>query len=129
MTNQAGPTILLVDDDPLIRGLGRELLENLGYRVETAADGAEALKKYQQMGGADLVVMDYYMPGLKGGQVLREFKTLDRRARVLVASGFISSQEAARLKEQGALGLIHKPYRLTELARRIRAALAARPGS
>ncbi|MGB8993304.1 MAG: response regulator [Desulfobaccales bacterium] len=129
MTNQAGPTILLVDDDPLIRGLGRELLENLGYRVETAADGAEALKKYQQMGGADLVVMDYYMPGLKGGQVLREFKTLDRRARVLVASGFISSQEAARLKEQGALGLIQKPYRLTELARRIRAALAARPGS
>jgi CheY-like chemotaxis protein len=129
MTNQAGPTILLVDDDPLIRGLGRELLENLGYRVETAADGAEALKKYQQMGGADLVVMDYHMPGLKGGQVLREFKTLDRRARVLVASGFISSQEAARLKEQGALGLIHKPYRLNELARRIRAALAARPGS
>lgn len=129
MTNQAGATILLVDDDPLIRGLGRELLENLGYRVETAADGAEALKKYQQMGGADLVVMDYYMPGLKGGQVLREFKTLDRRARVLVASGFISSQEAARLKEQGALGLIQKPYRLTELARRIRAALAARPGS
>lgn len=129
MTNQAGATILLVDDDPLIRGLGRELLENLGYRVETAADGAEALKKYQQMGGADLVVMDYYMPGLKGGQVLREFKTLDRRARVLVASGFISTQEAARLKEQGALGLIQKPYRLNELARRIRAALAARPGS
>ena len=127
MTNQAGPTILLVDDDPLIRGLGRELLENLGYRVETAADGAEALKKYRQMGGADLVVLDYFMPGLNGGQVLREFKTLDTRARVLVASGFVSSQQAARLKEQGALGLIHKPYRLTELARRIRAALAARP--
>ncbi len=127
MTNQAGPTILLVDDDPLIRGLGRELLENLGYRVETAADGAEALQKYRQMGGADLVVLDYFMPGLNGGQVLREFKTLDTGARVLVASGFISSQEAARLKEQGALGLIHKPYRLTELASRIRAVLAARP--
>jgi two-component system cell cycle sensor histidine kinase/response regulator CckA len=127
MTNQAGPTILLVDDDPLIRGLGRELLENLGYRVETAANGAEALTKYRQMGGADLVVLDYLMPGLNGVQVLREFKSLDERARVLVASGFVSSQEAARLKEQGALGLIHKPYRLAELANRIRAVLAARP--
>ena len=127
MTNQAGPTILLVDDDPLIRGLGRELLENLGYRVETAADGAEALQKYRQMGGADLVVLDYFMPGLNGGQVLREFKTLDTRARVLVASGLVSSQQAARLKEQGALGLIHKPYRLTELANRIRAMLGERP--
>jgi two-component system cell cycle sensor histidine kinase/response regulator CckA len=127
MTNRAGPTILMVDDDPLIRELGRELLENLGYRVETAANGAEALKKYRQMGGADLVVLDYVMPGLNGGQVLREFRTLDKRARVLVASGFVSSREAARLKEQGALGLIQKPYRLTELANRIRAMLAARP--
>jgi CheY-like chemotaxis protein len=127
MINKVGATILLVDDDPLIRGLGRELLENLGYRVETAADGAEALKKYRQMGGADLVVLDYFMPGLNGGQVLREFRTLDKRARVLVASGFVSSREAARLKEQGALDLILKPYRLTELANRIRAMLAARP--
>jgi CheY-like chemotaxis protein len=127
MTNRAGPTILMVDDDPLIRELSRELLENLGYRVETAANGAEALKKYRQMGGADLVVLDYVMPGLNGGQVLREFRTLDKRARVLVASGFVSSREAARLKEQGALGLIQKPYRLTELANRIRAMLAARP--
>jgi two-component system cell cycle sensor histidine kinase/response regulator CckA len=127
MTNRAGPTILMVDDDPLIRELSRELLENLGYRVETAANGAEALKKYRQMGGADLVVLDYVMPGLNGGQVLREFRTLDKRARVLVASGFVSSREAARLKEQGALGLIQKPYRLTELANRIRAVMGTRP--
>jgi two-component system cell cycle sensor histidine kinase/response regulator CckA len=43
-------TILLVDDDPLIRDLGQELLERLGYRVETAGDGNEALVKYRQMG-------------------------------------------------------------------------------
>jgi len=128
MAKKVRTTILLVDDDPLIRGLGQELLEHLGYRVETAADGSEALAKYRQMGRADLVVLDYYLPGQNGSEVLKEFKTLDRRVRVLMASGFFSSQEAASLKRQGALGLINKPYRLTDLEHRIQAALAGRSG-
>jgi len=119
-------TILLVDDDPLIRGLGRELLEHLGYRVETAGDGAEALKKYQKLGQVDLVLLDYYLPDKNGRQVLKDFKALDARARVLMASGFFSFQEAAALKDEGALGLIFKPYRLTDLDRRIQAVLKGR---
>ena len=118
--------ILLVDDDPLIRGLGRELLEHLGYRVETAADGAEALKKYQNLGQVDLILLDYFLPDKNGRQLLKDFKALDARARVLVASGFFSSQEAASLKKEGALGLIYKPYRLTDLEHRIQAVLAGR---
>jgi two-component system cell cycle sensor histidine kinase/response regulator CckA len=128
MAKKVPTTILLVDDDPLIRVLGQELLEHLGYRVETAGDGSEALAKYRQMGRADLVVLDYYLPGQNGSEVLKEFKTLDRRARVLMASGFFSSQEAASLKREGALGLINKPYRLPDLQRRIQAALAGRSG-
>jgi DNA-binding response OmpR family regulator len=127
MAKKAPTTILLVDDNPLIRVLGRELLEHLGYRVETAGDGSEALKKYRQ-GRADLVVLDYYLPDQNGRQVLREFKAMDARARVLVASGFFSSQEAANLKKEGALGLIYKPYRLTDLEHRIQAVLAGRSG-
>jgi DNA-binding response OmpR family regulator len=127
MSRKTPQLILLVDDDPLIRVLGRELLEYLGYRVETAEDGSEALKKYRQ-GRADLVVLDYYLPDQNGRQVLREFKALDARARVLMASGFFSSQEAASLKKEGALGLIHKPYRLTDLEHRIQAVLAGRSG-
>jgi DNA-binding response OmpR family regulator len=127
-SKKAHQTILLVDDDPLIRVLGQELLEHLGYRVETAGDGTEALKKYQKMGRVDLVVLDYCLPDRNGRQVLQEFKTLDARARVLMASGFLSSQEAATLKDEGALGLIHKPYRLTDLEHRIQAVLKGRSG-
>jgi CheY-like chemotaxis protein len=122
------PTILLVDDDPLIRGLGRELLEHLGYRVETAEDGAEALKKYQKLRQVDLVLLDYYLPDKNGRQILKDFKTLDTRARVLMASGFFSFQEAATLKDEGALGLISKPYRLIDLEHRIQAVLKGRSG-
>jgi two-component system cell cycle sensor histidine kinase/response regulator CckA len=123
MIRKPGLTILLVDDDPLIRDLGRELLEHLGYRVETAADGAEALKKYQNLGQIDLILLDYYLPDKNGRQLLKDFKTLDARARVLMASGFLSWQEAATLKDEGALGLIYKPFRLTDLEHRIQLAL------
>ncbi len=129
MAKEPPLTILLVDDDPLIRVLGQELLEHLGYRVETAGDGSEALAKYRRMGRADLVVLDYYLPGTNGREVLREFKTLDKRARGLVASGFLSSQDMAGLKQAGALGLIIKPYRLEELQHRIKAVLRERPES
>jgi CheY-like chemotaxis protein len=128
MTKKPLLTILLVDDDPLIRVLGQELLEHLGYRVETAGDGAEALKKYRKMGQVDLVVLDYYLPDRNGRQILKDFKALDARARVLMASGFFSSQEAEMLKDEGAQGLIHKPYRLTDLECRIQAVLQGRSG-
>jgi two-component system, cell cycle sensor histidine kinase and response regulator CckA len=122
-------TILLVDDDPLIRGLGQELLEHLGYRVETAGDGSEALEKFKNLGIVDLVLLDYYLPGLTGPQVIRGVKALDRRARVLVASAAaFSARDMADLKAEGALGLIHKPYRITELQRRIQAVLAGQSG-
>ncbi len=128
ITKKLPPTILLVDDDPLIRGLGRELLEHLGYRVETAGDGAEALKKYQKLRQVDLVLLDYYLPDKNGRQILNDFKILDARARVLMASGFFSLQEAATLKNEGALGLINKPYRLIDLEHRIQAVLKGRSG-
>ena len=124
MTRKLPLTILLVEDDPLIRSLGQELLEHLGYRVAAAWDGAEALATYQELGGADLVILDYYLPGQDGYQVLQEFKARDPGVRVLVASGFLAPKEAARLKKGGALGLINKPYRVTELERRIEQALA-----
>ena len=128
MAQKPRPIILLVDDDPLIRGLGQELLEHLGYRVETAGDGSEALKKFKRMERVDLVVLDYCLPGQNGCEVLKEFKILDKRARVLVASGFLSSQDMVSLKKEGALGLINKPYRLTDLQHRIKAVLGGRSG-
>jgi two-component system cell cycle sensor histidine kinase/response regulator CckA len=128
MMTKSATTILLVDDDPLIRGLGQELLEHMGYRVETAGNGAEALEKYKKLGQVDLVLLDYFLPDKNGRQVLKDFKALDARARVLMASGFFSFQEAATLKDEGALGLIYKPFRVTDLEHRIQSALKGLSG-
>jgi CheY-like chemotaxis protein len=121
-------TILLVDDDPLIRLLGRELLEHQGYQVKAAGDGVEALRLYRSLGKVDLVILDYYLPDQNGLEVLEQLKALDPKVRVIMASGFFSPQEVARLAEGGAQGVIHKPYHLAELETRIRKALAGFSG-
>lgn len=121
-------TILLVDDDPLIRSLGKELLERLGYRVAVAEDGAEALTVWRRLGGVDLVILDYNLSGQDGCQVLGQLRTLDPGVRVLMASGFFSFQDVARLKEEGARGLIYKPYRVAELQSRIQEVLSGLEG-
>ncbi len=129
MTAGAPVTILLVDDDPLLRGLGRELLEHLGYRVEVVAGGAEALELYRSMGRVSLVILDYWLAGQDGGEVLAALQALDPQVRVLMTSGFFAPHEVERLKEAGALGVIHKPFRLLALEARIKQVLAGQPGS
>ena len=120
--------ILLVDDDPLILELGRELLESLGYRVATAAEAARALEVFQRQ-GADLVILDYRLPGLDGYQLLQRLRALDAGVRVLMATGFLSNRETARLQAGGVQGIIYKPFRLAELQRQIEAALAEAPAA
>jgi two-component system cell cycle sensor histidine kinase/response regulator CckA len=122
------PLILLVDDDPLIRSLGRELLEHLGFAAEVARDGGEALELFRRLGRVDLVILDICLPDRDGLQVLQDLQALDPGVRVLVASGYFSSQEVARIKEMGAAGFIYKPYRLAELENRIRLVLEGMSG-
>jgi len=122
------PLILLVDDDALIRSLGKELLEHLGYRVEVARDGQEALELFRRLGRVDLVILDYYLPGRDGLQVLQDLRALDAQVRVLVASGYFPAEEVARIKEMGAAGFIYKPSRVAELERRIRLVLQGMSG-
>jgi CheY-like chemotaxis protein len=120
-------TILLVDDDPLIRFLGQELLEHCGYQVQAAEDGVQAIQLYQRLGKVDLVILDYYLPDLNGLEVLAQLKILDPQVRVLMISGFFSPQEAARLSKVGAQGVIHKPFRLVDLETRIRKVISGFP--
>jgi two-component system, cell cycle sensor histidine kinase and response regulator CckA len=128
MTGKSRATILLVDDDQLIRELGRELLERLGHRVLTACDGKEALNLYQP-GQVDLVLLDYCLPELDGYQVLSGLRSRDSRVPVLMISGFLSHQETVRLGAAGANGFIYKPFRLAELQQRIRAVLQEQASS
>jgi two-component system, cell cycle sensor histidine kinase and response regulator CckA len=121
--------ILLVDDDPHIRSLGREILEKLGYGVETAKNGEEVLARLQRDQPLDLVILDYHLPGMSGLEVMQRLKASRPGAEVLVASGFFSNQDQERLTAGGATGFLCKPFRLGELKSRIEEVLREHSGT
>jgi CheY-like chemotaxis protein len=120
--------ILLVDDDLYIRSLGKELLESLGYEVETAANGEEVLEKFHQGRPWDLVILDYHLPGMSGLEVVQRLKALSPGPEVLMASGFFSHHDREALTAGGARGFLDKPFRLKELRARIEEVLEGRAG-
>ena len=116
-------TILLADDEPLLRNLGRTILERHGYRVLVAADGQEAVDLYRRDPQAiDLAILDVSMPRLSGREACRLIAAARSDARMLLASGYAADTKSA-LGEPGVRGFIGKPYRPSELTQAVRAAL------
>ncbi|MBX9584364.1 MAG: PAS domain S-box protein, partial [Gemmataceae bacterium] len=119
------PTVLLVDDEPMIRDLGRAILERAGYRVLTAEDGLDGVEVFaRERGRIGLVVLDVMMPRMSGRDAFRELVRLDPGVRVLFSTGY-SAQELSEL--DGAVGLLNKPYRPAELLAAVRDALTDSP--
>jgi PAS domain S-box-containing protein len=117
-------TILVVDDEPAVLEIARQILQKAGYRVLTGASGEEALAVYGDRSvDVDLVVLDLGMPGMGGHQALRRLLDLDPAAKVIISSGYGSPDLRPKALAAGATGFIAKPYRLTDLLRQVREAL------
>jgi CheY-like chemotaxis protein len=120
----AGETILVVEDDALVRGFVIAQLHNLGYRTAAAADGRAALEYVESGQPFDLLFTDVVMPGgITGRQLADEVGRRQPGTRVLYTSGYTENSivHHGRL-DQGAM-LLSKPYRKSELAGIVRLAL------
>lgn len=117
-------TILLVDDEDIVRTTAKMQLEILGYNIVDAANGSEAVahyrEKWQQI---DLVLLDMIMPVMNGKDCFAELKKINPDVRVILSSGYSREEDIASLKEQGLLGVIHKPYRVEDLSNEVAGAL------
>ncbi|NOY82376.1 MAG: response regulator [Kiritimatiellaeota bacterium] len=119
-------TILLVDDEDTIWDVIIDMLQELGYSVVLAANGREAVEIYRaNPGGIDLVLLDMLMPELDGAQAFFELRKIDPSATILLSSGYISEQDVREVLDAGAAGFLQKPYRMVELAHKLRAILDA----
>ena len=114
---RAAKTILVVDDDPLVLEYAGNVLEDRGYRVLTAADGAAALALLRDNVAVDLLFTDVVMPGLDGIEVARRARGQSPGLKVLFTSGY-----AADVIPAGRL--LKKPYRPNQLADEIAEMLA-----
>ncbi len=109
-------TVLLVDDEPLVRRSVGRMLAQLGYQVETAMDGVEALEKHQRLGDRlALVLLDLVMPAMSGDAALREIRARNPGARVLVMSGHHDEATVEKLRADGAAGFLLKPFGMDQL--------------
>ncbi len=108
--------ILLVDDEKSILETVRDTLSLFGYQIVTAESGEKARELYQlHQDDIDLVILDLIMPGCGGKKCLHDLLEINPHARVLMTSGYSSSQQTQELTRAGAVGFIHKPYRPEDL--------------
>jgi CheY-like chemotaxis protein len=118
--------LLVVDDDPRVRGVIGAVLRDEGYVVEEAANGAIALERLTRTPLPDLVLLDLMMPGL-GGHALRARQLADERIAdipVVVVTGSAASADAmTRLR---AAAVLEKPFELDALVRVVAGALRGR---
>jgi PAS domain S-box-containing protein len=113
--------VLVMEDDYEVRNLLADILDLLGYEVETSGDGAEALRLYAEAEGANrpfaTVIMDMTIPGGMGGrETVRRLKEIYPQARAIVSSGYAHSDSLAEYQTLGFNGLICKPYRVKDIA-------------
>ena len=116
-------TVLVVDDEELVRYVTQELLSCLGYDSVVASNGEEAVEKIGAGLRPDLVLLDIVMPGMGGVEAFRRIRALAPSIPVLLSSGFTDPEAMATLLEEGLNGVIAKPYRMENLSNRIREVL------
>ena len=113
-------SVLVVDDEEVIRKLAQDTLMSFGYSVFLAADGREALELLEEkVNEIDLVVLDVLMPGLESSQVLKRMKELDDSLPVIVSSGLDIDGPVRELLDMGAVKFVEKPYRVEDFIRAI----------
>jgi two-component system, cell cycle sensor histidine kinase and response regulator CckA len=116
-------TVLVVDDEELVRYVTQELLSCLGYDFVAASNGEEAVETIRAGLRPDLVLLDVVMPGMGGVETFRRIRKLVPGIPVLLSSGFTDPEAAATLMAEGLNGIIPKPYRMESLSARIREVL------
>ena len=114
--------VLVVDDSGLARRTIRQLLEEMGYAVEEASDGAQAIERYF-LNRHDLVVLDMVMEGMYGLEVLMKFKQLNPDIKVIVVTADVQDSTKAEVRAAGAAALINKPIIREELTRVVNSVL------
>jgi CheY-like chemotaxis protein len=126
----AGETVLLVDDEEMVRDLAAIVLQRWGFGVRTASGGKEAVELYRRgRHEVDVVLLDYSMPEMNGLQVLHALKEMNPDVRVVFSSGYALDGDAAPLLAAGGKAFVAKPYEPEELVQTLRRVLDAGAGS
>ncbi len=114
-------SILVIDDEEVIREVTGEILSSYGYNVQLAADGEDGIRIYrQQQPRCDLVILDMIMPRQGGRDTLLELKKIDPAVKVLFSTGYSQNEKVNEIISLGVSGFIQKPYQVNNLLTKVR---------
>jgi DNA-binding response OmpR family regulator len=111
-------SILIVDDEPHVSGMLQEFFLELGYAVDVATTGTEAMRRASSK-RPDAVILDMRLPDTTGDQLLRKLRTLDGSLAIVVLSGEADAGVARRMVAAGAVQYLQKPFDFDVLQRTI----------
>ena len=113
-------TILIVDDVEAVRGVGKRMLESMGFSVLTASDGLEGLKVFCQHAGEIVcVLLDLTMPHMDGEETFQEMRRIQPGVTVILCSGYHEQDATERFAGKGLAGFLQKPFGINELKARL----------
>ncbi len=119
--------ILFVDDEKTLTDLGRDLLERLGYRVETRTSAIDAIEAFRiNSDKYDLVISDVTMPKITGDEIARQMKTIRPDIPIILCGGFSDRIHTKTVEDIGISAVLMKPVIYADLARTIRQVLETR---
>jgi len=116
--------ILVVDDEPAVLEVARDILSHLGYTIYAASNGHEGVEFYRtRRGSIDLVLLDVNMPVMSGIEAFEQLRSLDPRVRIIIVTGYGKGViEAPRFSSE-VNGFVQKPFLLETLATKVRKVL------
>ena len=105
-------TILVVDDEDLVRDMVTERLDFLGYKSITAVDGEHGVQVYKdRLNEIDLVILDFMMPGMNGVEAFEQLLDINPDVKVILSTGYTEDTVGAMFGDRKPAGILHKPYR------------------
>jgi CheY-like chemotaxis protein len=126
----AAETIMVVEDEPAVRVLVRQTLQQLGYTVLEASDGYEALRVIEgHAGGLHLVLTDVIMPLMNGRELATRLAVMRPGTRVLYMSGYTDDVLASQGLSQPEVSFIQKPFTRAGLAEKVETVLSTEQGN
>jgi DNA-binding NarL/FixJ family response regulator len=125
----APATVLLVEDEEVVRSFATTALERAGFRVLTASRGLEALQVFERNGTVDVLVSDLMMPGMGGRELAERVVARSPSTQVVLMSGYTEEPAGGELADGSMPAMLQKPFPLTALVEAVQtAAIAAAAG-
>ncbi len=113
-------TILVIDDEELIRSSCSGILSRAGFAVRTAADGREGLSLFEELGGETrCVLLDLSMPYVRGNVVFARIRAINPDVPVIIMSGYCDEQTMREFSAAGVAGFVHKPFQPERLVKAV----------